>query len=410
MSYDSAYDLRTPSADEWPAVSEVMWGAFNDTPDDELDAADRDTWEPERSVVAERDGVIVGHASSFTRGMVVPGSIVPAAHVTMVSVEATHRRRGLLSGMIDRLHRDAADRHEPIAVLWASEGRIYQRFGYGLAARQVHITAQDSEIIWLDARPSVGRVRPVDATSPDSFIDVYEAALPGRPGWSTRDDRWWRYLLTDAPSRRKDATALRAVLHEDDHGKADGYLLWRVKGSWEHTGPNGTVSIKELVTTTPEAYRALWQFALSVDLTRHVQHWSAAVDEPLQYMIGDPRRLDMTIGDSLWVRVIDVAGALEARRYAAPVDLVLDVVDERISSNHGRWHLTGSADKAACVATDEPADLVVDIRALGAAYLGSSTLSALAAAGRVTELRPGALAAATTAFRWTVEPSTTDGF
>jgi len=47
---------------------------------------------------------------------------------------------------------------------------------------------------------------------------------------------------------------------------------------------------------------------------------------------------------------------------------------------------------------------------LGAAYLGGTSLAALGRAGRVRELRPGALAAADTAFRWHQAPSGAEVF
>jgi predicted acetyltransferase len=134
------------------------------------------------------------------------------------------------------------------------------------------------------------------------------------------------------------------------------------------------------------------------------------VDEPLLFMVNEPRRIAARQADALWVRILDVPGALAARRYAAEIDLVIDVTDELIPENTGRWRLSGSLDGARCESTVDPADLSCDIQSLGAAYLGGTPLASLAATGLVREHRPGALAAAATAFGWYQTPSSIEVF
>ncbi len=124
----------------------------------------------------------------------------------------------------------------------------------------------------------------------------------------------------------------------------------------------------------------------------------------------EPRRLGATLADGLWVRVIDVPGALTARRYPAPVDVVLEVADPLLSANAGRWRLSGGPDGADCAPTQDAADLALDVTDLGAVYLGGTGLGALAAAGRVRELRRGALAATDAALRWHRAPVSIEVF
>ena len=154
----------------------------------------------------------------------------------------------------------------------------------------------------------------------------------------------------------------------------------------------------------------LWRFLLSIDLTRTVRFWYAAADEPLQYLVNEPRALGGRTGDAHWVRLTDLPAALAARRYAAPVDVVLDVSDALLPENAGRWRLAADSTGATCEPTTDPADLACDVADLGAAYLGHTSLGTLAAAGRVREVRPGALAAASTAFGWYRSPSALDIF
>jgi predicted acetyltransferase len=168
--------------------------------------------------------------------------------------------------------------------------------------------------------------------------------------------------------------------------------------------------VDEVVATSPAGYLALWRFLLSIDLTRWAKLWLGGPDEPLLYLASEPRRLGTVQGDGLFIRIVDLPAALTARRYAAPVDVVLEVADPLLPANAGRWRLFADEQKVTCTRTEEPADLACGIGELGAAYLGGASLAALAAAGRVSELRPETLARAATAFGWHRAPAGTEVF
>jgi len=402
--------IRTAVADDWDDMYRTMSTAFNEDADEEWSAVERTVFEPERALVAHRGADLVGTAGIYTRRLSVPGATVPAAHVTLVAVAPTARRQGVLTSFMRRQFADIQAAGEPIAVLWASEGRIYQRFGYGLSARRMGVTVDTREARLMISSAGEGRLRegtPADLR--ETLVKVYDQVYAQRPGWSERTARNWDFRLADPKLLRRGASARRAVVHEGAAG-VDGYALWRVTHDWEHGGPAGEVRIMEQVTTTPEAYAALWRFLLTVDLTRTTSADFCALDEPLMFLVNEPRRLGARVSDALWLRIIDVPTALAARRYAAPVDVVIEVADELIPHNTGRWRLTGSPEAARCVATDEPADLACDIRSLGTAYLGDAALGALAAGGAVREQRPGALAAASAAFAWHRPPSAIEVF
>jgi predicted acetyltransferase len=407
------YRLRSlDTIDDFPQVFSVLSAAFGeDFPDEDIEK-DRLVFEPTRShVIDHDDDGMVAHAGAYTREVTVPGATIAAAHVTLVGVRPTHRRRGLLTRLMTHQLRQVRERGEPVAMLWASEGRIYQRFGYGAAGLRHSFTADKREIrLTRSAAPEAGSLR--DA-SPEQvrkeLQQVYERVRAERPGWSSRDESWWSWRLFDAPSRRQGYTERRALLFEGPDG-LDGYALWRRKGDWDETGPKGAVDVAEVIAATPEAYVALWEFLFSVDLTRTVRHPFAAADEPLLYLVNEPRALGDRVSDSLWLRVVDVAAALSARRYAAGVDVVLEVADGLLPDNAGRWRLVADPSGATCTATTEPADLACDVGDLGALYLGGAPLGALVAAGRVRELRAGAAAAAGAAFGWHRAPSALDIF
>jgi len=373
-------------------------------------------FEPARNLVFTDGPRIVANAGAETRDVTVPGAIVPAAHVTLVGVHPTYRRRGLLTRLMHRQLRDIREAGvEPLAMLWASEGRIYQRFGYGAAVQRLHFSAdrRDARLLPRLGAPT-GTLReasPGDARK--ELAELFERVRPERVGWSSRNEAWWSFVLGDPPDHRGGASAAQALLYEGAAG-LEGYARWRVKPDWGPGGPASEVIVAELVATTPAAYTELWRFLLSVDLSRTVEFWAGSWDEPIMHMIDEPRTLGGRQSDSLWVRLTDVPAALSRRRYLIPVDLVLEVDDQLLPENAGRWHLRadGPAGGATCVPAPDgaAADLVCDVADLAAAYLGGVSLATLAAAGRVREATPGALATASTAFGWHRAPSSIEIF
>ncbi|WP_051799641.1 GNAT family N-acetyltransferase [Catenuloplanes japonicus] len=400
--------VRPGTEADLDAILSLTLAAFHDGPDSAHDAAERAITEPERSVLVTDGDLVVGHLGSFRRDLTVPGAIVPAAHVTQVAVAPTHRRRGALTRMMGRHLTEAP---EPIAVLWASEGRIYPRYGYGLAAPRLVVNATAREVR-LPADVS-GRLRAgTPAELRTELAEVYEAARPDRPGWSSRPGTWWDYVLADTERSRHGGTPLRAVVHEDAHGRPDGYAVWRVRpgSNPDNERISSVLTVKELVAESPGARLDLWRFLFGVDLIAKVRHDFLPTDEPLLHWADDPGWLHARWDHALWVRVVDVPAALAARRYATPVDVVLEVTDALLPANQGRWRLRGGPDGASCTPAAEPAALALDVRELGAVYLGGTALGALAGAGLVRELVPGALAAAHAAFGWHRAPGAVEVF
>jgi predicted acetyltransferase len=396
---------------DWDAFFATMSVAFNEEGGDpEFVVAERFAFEPHRCLVAWRDGELVGTAGIATRTLSVPGAVLPAAHVTYVAVAATARRQGVLTRFMHQQFTDARAAGESIAVLWASEGRIYQRFGYGQAVRSLRLEADSGEVRLPIGAKGTGRLReghPTDIRQ--TLVTIYEQVYPSRPGWSGRADRHWDYRLADPPSWRRGSTRLRGVVHDSGDGP-DGYALWRVQGDWSAAGPEGVVRLIELVAANPTAYVELWNFLLTLDLTRSVSARVLSVDEPLQYLVNEPRRLGLSAGDAVWLRILDLPRALAGRRYGGNVDLVLEVTDTVLAQNAGRWRLRGGPTAASCEpSTDEP-DLLCDVKELGAAYLGGVAFTTLADAGLVREARPGALAEASMGFGWPRSPSATEIF
>jgi predicted acetyltransferase len=296
---------------------------------------------------------------------------------------------------------------EPVAALWAAEAPIYGRFGYGPATFRGGLTGATERLrLRADVDLDAGRVTLVDVDEYRGGAEaVYDTVRRAVPGNLDRDDRWWTRTVHDDPEQREGYSARRYALHTEPGGTVTGYASYRVKPSWTDDGePDGTVQVSEVRATTTPAYAALWRFLLDLDLVRRLRYDMASADDPLRHLLHDSRALHTLSVDGLWVRLVDVDRALRARRYPAPINLVLEVRDRFCPWNDGRFHLTGHPSGSFCEPTDRDPDLVLDVEALGSAYLGGVSLGTLQAAGRVTEVSPGAVTLASTAFGWPVTP------
>ena len=411
---DAPYPIRPITEDEFDSFEAVAQHAFHGSP---LSAGDRrmvlDRFEFDRTLAAWDGAEPVGVTSIYSFQLSVPGQVLPAAGVTFVAVLPTHRRRGVLNSLMRRQLADVRDRGEPLAVLWASESVIYPRYGYGNASGILTFKFRRGEGALATTVPADGlRLRIADppAVRPE-LAKVYDAVLPSRPGLFGRDDAWWQRAIYDPAEERKGASPLRCLLAEDGSGPR-GYALYSGVDHWADFLPENVLTVRELMAADPAAGAALWGDLLSRDLTSEFRVERRPVDDPLLYQLADPRRARAQLTDGLWVRIIDVPAALAGRRYSGPVDLILEVRDELLASNAGRWRLTttgdgladGSGLAASCVPATSAADLTLDVTGLGAAYLGGTRLGALAGAGLVTERRPGAVRQLSAAMSWDPAP------
>ncbi|PKW07820.1 Predicted acetyltransferase [Streptomyces sp. 1222.5] len=413
MGNDRGTELTTLRPEDFDQWWEHLVRAFGGGPSSaEERELDKSLTEFDRSLVVRDGDAIVGTSGAFSFRMTVPGgAAVPTAGVTMVSVAATHRRRGVLTSMMRRLLDDARAKGEPLAALFASEPAIYGRFGYGAATCQVGAEI-DTGRVTLALPEGTDEVRVRYAPPADVLPEceaVYAALVPRRPGMLARMPGWERAGLLDPESEREGASALQCVVAERD-GEVTGYARFRTKLGWGPSGHDGTVTLEELAALDPASEAALWRFLFGIDLMTTLAVRGRPVDEAWQHLVSDIRRCLPRLRDAGYVRLVDVDAALAVRTYQAPVDVVLEVEDAFCPWNTGRWRLTGDAKGASCERTDDAADLALSVRELGAAYLGGVTLLSLAAAGRVRELRPGALTEASVAFGSPVAPWISHGF
>jgi predicted acetyltransferase len=394
-----AVEAAPIAADEVPEFLSALHQAFHRDPHPDDVAVESMVIEPERTLAVRDGGRIVATTAIYSRELTVPGGVLPLAAVAMVGVRASHRRRGLLTSLMRRQLHDVHDAgREPVAALWASEGAIYWRFGYGLATRTADmlVSSRDARLrAETDLRPEL--TTPPDALP--AMREIHEAVRRHRTGMLDRDGRWWEARIADREHRRGGANPVRAAVIP-----GHAYALYAVNERWAEGRSEGEVIVWEVMAGTPEGNAAIWAYLLSLDLTRWVHYDGVAPDEPLPYMVTEPQAVRMPLEAALWMRLVDVPRALAQRTYGAPFEVVLEVADDFCPWNAGRWALRWDGAAASCEATEVAPDLELSAADLGAAYLGGTTLDTLAHAGRVRELRSGALTLASLAFRGEREP------
>ena len=362
------------------------------------------TIEPQRALAVIDEGQIVGTTAARSLEMAVPGGSLPAAGIIHVSVQPTHRRRGIFARMTRRQLRDIHDGPEPIAILWAAESSIYGRFGFGMACFHESWRIERQHSALANPPEQQGRVRFVEPDEAKTlFPDVYERVWQARSGMIKRNTVHWDSRLRDTERDRGGASAFFHAVHEADD-RLDGYVLYRIDGG------KGALVVHELIAATDEAYATLWQFCFGVDLITSTEAQGQPVDAPLMWMLSDPRRLRRTPGDAIWLRLIDVPAALSGRRYAQEERLTIEVTDPACPWNEGRFELDAGPDGAECRPTRKEPELLLSAEDLAALYLGAVRCSTLAHAGRVKAHTPAALSRADATFTTEIQPWCGDYF
>ncbi len=353
----------------------------------------------DRLLGAYADGALVGTAADFPFPLTIPGGELVAAGVTGVGVLPSHRRRGLLSRMMERQLADARERDEPLAILWASEAAIYGRYGYGMATRVASIDADRDRMVFRTPPDPSARVRLVDAEEAvEVFPPIYDRVHAETPGMIGRSADWWKhYRLADPEYRRRGAGPKFCALLELD-GQAEAYAIYRVKQDWDEGFAQSQLRVQEALATSPRAARELWRFLFGIDLVGRVQAWPLPPDHPLFLLADEPKRLRMKIGDGLWLRILDVERALSVRSYAAEDELVFELVDPLVPENEGVWRLQAGESGASVERGGDP-QLRLDAAALASTYLGGISFAELLDAERLEELVDGAVARADALFR-----------
>ncbi|MBA4865597.1 GNAT family N-acetyltransferase [Streptomyces sp. PSKA54] len=372
---------------------------------------------PSRTLGAFDAGRCVATFRSFPQQLTaVGGATVRADAISNVTGTPTHRRRGLLSRMMAADLVAAKERGDVVATLIAAEYPIYGRYGFGPATSTAQWTV-DVPRTGLDRRWSGpddgGRIDLVDGEDVRKLgPDLHERFRRAQPGAIDRDERWWKVNTGAVTLDRDPWTEPFHAVYRSAAGEVEGLLTYRADDHWgDAKQPLNTATVRDMIAVSPAAERALWQYVCSIDWITTVRTGYRAPDDLLPRFLPDPRAAAITTqADWLWVRILDVVRALEARTYASSATLVLEIADEG-GFVGGRYRLDATPDGAVCTPTTQSAELTMGVGELAALWLGDESAVRLAALGRVTEADGlGAAAVADALFRTSRRPWCPDIF
>ena len=355
-----------------------------------------------RTVAVFENGNIIGGSNSHLLEISIPGGSSVLAGVSNVAVQPTHTRQGLMTRMLRYQFDDFHERGEPLSALFASESSIYGRFGYGVGSVHEQWQIERRNNAYARTYETPGRmvfVEPEDITK--ELPEVSRRSTRDRPGVFQKSPRKWEED-SQAPEHRQGGRGGLFYVAYEDGGRIEGYATYRTSGP--------TLTVNELMATTKEATAALWRFCFDVDLYSSTEALKRPVDDPLPWMLADPRGLQRTTRDGLWLRLIDVGAALKQRLYMESGRLVFEVNDDFCSWNEGRFELEGSPEGATCRSSTSSPDLAIAVSGLASAYLGAVTFTTLAQAGLVEERTPGASLRADRMFAVRQQPWTPHNF
>ena len=320
--------------------------------------------------------------AAFDKTMNTGRALLPVRMISDITVSPTHRRRGLLRAMITEDLRDAAESGLPLAALTVTEGTIYGRFGFGPAVFDQTLTVDTGPTFALRPLDDDGSVELLEPLEAWPAVEVVFGRFHERTRGSLERPAFYKSILTgtfdyDGGPDKK----LRTAVHLDGDGTPDGYVAYR---PGDRKDRRRTITVADLVALTPAAHRRLWRFLADLDLSDTVEWRHAAVDDPLMWALVDPFVARVTgRADSLWVRVLDVPRALEARPWGADGELVIKV-DDALGHAAGRFRIVTAAGAAQVSATDHAADLELSADTLGSLYLGGVQVGTLLRAGRLS--------------------------
>ena len=358
-------------------------GFLDDAPTDAVLAQMRTTMRHRRNIGvfdATAGSWPIATVNSWVTPLTVPGGTLDMWAISSVTVAGTHRRRGIARNLLEGELRAAADAGLPMAGLTVSEATIYGRYGFASAIPVARVAVDTKRAGWSGA-PVPGRVLYSDqAQLADDLEQLHEASRTFRAGqvagWRGRWERMAGLAAGD-----KDAAAVRGVRYLDADGVVQGAMAFRlseIPGAFRFE-----MGIRSLISTTNEALRALWQFALQHDLVTKVSVDLRPIDDPLPWLVADQRGVTTEVHDHGWLRILDVVASLSARTYSAAWDGVIEVTDP-LDFASGRWQVSIGTDGTASVTkTDAEPDVQCGIAELSAIYAGGVSATRLAAAGRL---------------------------
>ena len=394
-------ELRTSTWDDFPSVKIINARGENGYRSQVDFDAHRLVFTPDRSIMAFDGKNMVGNALSYEMDMYIPGGLSKIAAVASVSVQATHRRKGINRSIMKYQLEDIHSRQEPLAVLQASESIIYGRYGYGMASFENNLEIEKTRSAYaIDHVPEGQSYFIEESEAREICPQIYAKAIENRVGMVRRKENWWEFRFREPGLKGGDSKSW--FVKYQKNGQNEGYLRYTIS--------DVELNIIELIASSHEAYSSLWRLCLDMDLVDIIKAEHRPADEELKWMLADPRRLVEHSCDRYWVRLVDVKKALSQRSYSVDGSLTLEVRDSFLPWNEEVVELRSESGESSCATSNRNPDIVLSAGDLGAVYLGGINFSTLLAAGRIEEITKGSISKANLMFSTKRNPWGFDGW
>ncbi|MFC9472704.1 GNAT family N-acetyltransferase [Nocardia sp. NPDC056952] len=365
--------IRTTIDADMPSIRALLDTSFGGRHTDNQFAAMWHNFSIDQSLVAVTGQRLDGNLIGGTHYLTTPGGAeITAAAATACAVNPIHRRQGVLRALLTEFHHRARAASIPMAILMASQAGIYGRYGYGPCTRITRITLDRSEIRWLPTTPDPGGAEFVSMDEAAELVpEIYQRWRKQTPGAQLRPETAWAPYFGDGDDGRPAGSEYFVLIHPD------GYAIYRYQ--WNDQG--GTIRVQELRYLTPNAHAALWRALAGMDPFYQIDA-PVAADDPLPYMLTDPRLVKLTYSrEGLWTRLLDIPTALQARTYQHDIDVVIQVDDSHYG---GTFELSVRDGLAECTPTTKlSADISLGIDVLSSLYFGGHRARNFATANRL---------------------------
>ena len=396
-------EIRAARADEMEEFARVVSTAFVESPQ----FAQRVP--PEYTLCVFKDGKIATTYIAYPETMCFNGSETPVAAISGVATLPIYRRRGhlrkLVTNHFERLHEHG---EQSIAILWAGRAAIYQRYGYAVVSTCNAYKVEPQYLEFTLAQSVPGAFREVGDDDFRLVEELYQSFRAERTGYLHRTPlSWERNILTPPPKPWRGV--LGKVVYEEE-GKPLGYLVYTIEtvNQPAHREPN--LIIRDLVWLETSAYRAMWSYLSHMDSVGNILWQNVPPDDPLPHLLLEPRMLNVTLGDGIMARIVDVERALTLRRYPVAGTLTFEVLDELCPWNHGRWQLETSATEASACRTNTSPQLRMPVSTLAMIIFNQISATEAARMGCLDVLEPGALSLWDAVMRTAYRPFCADEF
>lgn len=377
---DTDIEFRSATADEMTKIGRLLKYTFAD-PDEPEDPREFGLT-PDGTYCAFDGDKLASCAGALDFELAFNGKTIKADGVTVVSTDPGYRRKGLVRTLMTQHLQAAHERGVPIAILWASMGAIYQRFGYGYATNWNDYSIDPKHIAFETPIPDAGYVRRL---SRDEGLEVakslYEEAIRPHTLALHRSDTIWKFMLPAEEKKRREL-----AVYFDESGQPRGFLIYALSTLQNvGMGSNQKLRVTNFVWTDMASYRGLWNFLAGHDLAKEVQIIFVPDDDPAQSLFLEPRALNKKVSDGLWLRIVDIDKTLEGRGYDHGGSVTLRVSDDDICPwNNGTWALDVKDGEGTVTKTSGAADIEIGITALASLASGFINATLLERTGKLT--------------------------